>query len=369
MQRLEINSHWSVDIFRSDHLWEEELFWLWSCLLSNHFIKSFYQTFSISFVFTRICIRLLCDLALVHRLRFDQVRSIKFIESKMSKKQLEEEDRLFFKSLLKSFSRSFFRSLFQTRARTRSQTRSMIESESASSNSELASSASLSVIESDTTERNLARSIREQSVNDVLINQYVIRMFRTFFQNNIQDHELWKTIYYAFENFKLEHWNMLIISNWNVIKKICYTQRFWIDKSSRNVLRDKLMLQTAKDDYYENWTMNQIKYVERHYRSISSATQNRKNELLKICDQSSIQQSLSTQTSHSSSFSSSQISITLLNSSISISRQYDVQSNRQYEPSEYAFAEYAHENLRSMNQIRQTFQSDYQAFESYVSSS
>ncbi len=108
----------------------------------------------------------------------------------MSEKQLEEEDRLFFKSLLKSFSRSFFRSLSQTRARTRSQTRSMVESESASSNSESASSAYLSVIESDTTERDLARSIREQSVDDVLINQYVTRMFKTFFQNNIQDHEL-----------------------------------------------------------------------------------------------------------------------------------------------------------------------------------
>jgi hypothetical protein len=142
----------------------------------------------------------------------------------MSEKQFEKKDRLFFKSSL----RSFFRSLFQTRARTRFQTRSMIESESASSNSnsESTSSASLSMNESDTTKRDLARSIRKQSVNDVLINQYVTRIFHTFFQNNIQDHELWKTIYYAFENFKLEYWNMLIIINWDVIKKICYTQKF-----------------------------------------------------------------------------------------------------------------------------------------------
>ncbi len=60
--------------------------------------------------------------------------------------------------------------------------------------------------------------------------------------------------------------------------------------------------------------------------------------------------------------------ITSLNLLISKSRQYDVQSNRQYELSEYAFAKYAYENLRSMNRTRQS-QSNYQAFELYVSSS
>jgi hypothetical protein len=52
-------------------------------------------------------------------------------------------------------------------------------------------------------------------------------------------------------------------------------------------------------------------------------------------------------------------------------------SNPQYEPSEYAFAKYAHENHSSMNQqTRQIRQSDdsnqefqHQALESYVSSS
>ncbi len=266
----------------------------------------------------------------------------------MSEKQFENE---------KLLSRSSTRSLSQTRARTRSQTRTMIES--ASSNSESASSASFSIAESNTTERDLARIIREQSVDDVLINQYVTWMFKTFFQNNIQDHELWETIDYALKNFKLEYWNMLIVINWNVIKKICYTQKFWIDKSTKNVSRDKLMFQTIKDDYYENWTMNQIKYVEKHYRKISSATQNRKNELLKISNQFQS--------------SSSSISITSLNSSISMSRH----SNPQYEPSEYAFAKYAHENHSSMNQqTRQIRQSDdsnqefqHQALESYVSSS
>ncbi len=129
------------------------------------------------------------------------------------------------------------------------------------------------------------------------------------------------------------------------------------------------MLQRAKDDYYENWTMNEIKYVERHYRSISSAIQNRKNELLKICDQSSIQQSFSTQASHSSS---SSIFITLLYSSTSTSRHYDIQSNRQYESSRYTFAKYAKPS--SVNHPRQISQSDdqnhdYQTLELYALSS
>jgi hypothetical protein len=113
--------------------------------------------------------------------------------------------------------------------------------------------------------------------------------------------------------------------------------------------------------------MNQIKYVEKHYRKISSATKNRKNELLRLSNQS-----------QSQSFSSS-ISITSLHSSISASRHYDAQSNRQYELSEYALIEYVHENHSSINQqTRQTrqsndrnqdFQHQHQAFESYVSSS
>jgi hypothetical protein len=122
--------------------------------------------------------------------------------------------------------------------------------------------------------------------------------------------------------------------------------------------------------------MNQIKYVEKHYRKISSATQNRKDELLiQYQSQSShytpsVQLSPSTQAPQSLS---SSISITSLHSSTSASRQhYDVQSNRQYELSEYALAEYA--NPSSVNHTRQTLQSDernqdYQTLEPYASSS
>ncbi len=116
--------------------------------------------------------------------------------------------------------------------------------------------------------------------------------------------------------------------------------------------------------------MNQIKYVEKHYRKISSATQDRKNELLRITNQF---QSSSSSISNQFQSSSSSISITSLHCSTSASRQhYDVQSNRQYELSEYALAEYA--NLFSVNHTRQTLQSDernqdYQTFESYASSS
>ncbi len=150
--------------------------------LSNRFIKLFqFRSFSFASAFFRFVT--LYQFIVLDLIKFDRSSS----SSEMSEKQFEEkENRLFFKSLLKLRSRS----LSQTRARTRSQTRSMIELESTSSNSKSALSASLSVTESDTTERDLARNIREQSVNNVLINQYVIRMFRTLFQNNIQDQKL-----------------------------------------------------------------------------------------------------------------------------------------------------------------------------------
>ncbi len=134
-------------------------------LLSNRFIKLFLNL--VHSYLHYITLHYFIDLKLI---KFDRS-----ISSQMSEKQFENKKLLFKLST---------RSLFQTRACTRFQTRSMIKSESdrVSSNSESASLVSFSVIESDITKRDLARSIREQSVvDDILINQYVIRMFKTFF--------------------------------------------------------------------------------------------------------------------------------------------------------------------------------------------
>jgi hypothetical protein len=158
--------------------------------------------------------------------------------------------------------------------------------------------------------------------------------------------------------------------------------------------------------------------MKRFYRKLSSIIQNRKNELLRI---SSSIQSFSIQLSSSSqafsSFSSSVIIISIIsstqnrisyesrtqyesdtrqnrytnirnlelrhedrsfNSESRYENRYDRESNRlrnrQYEFSEYALTRYEDENLRSMNEIRRSSQSDHQtsvnqAFESYVSSS
>jgi hypothetical protein len=185
--------------------------------------------------------------------------------------------------------------------------------------------------------------------------------------------------------------------------------------------------------YYEDWSLDRIQWVEKLYKKISSVTQDRKNELMRVLNQSQVQSESSIQLSSSiqaSSSSSSSITIasatqnrifyesrTQYESDIRQNRYTDIRNqiaesrhedrsfnsrfedrsrqfnpesrqekrpfiseprydrgsdrsrNRQYELAEYAVMKYADENLRPVNLTRRAAQSDYQASESYDSSS
>jgi hypothetical protein len=223
----------------------------------------------------------------------------------MSEKQFEE------RSLSKQFSRSFFRSSSR-------RSRSFFEQERTSS----------SVVESKTSDQELQKIVHNDSIEN-LVNHYVIRRFQSYLINNVEDFALWESICYDFENFDFEIWNKLSQDNWNLIKRVCYTQRFWLNHADQKSTRAAIMFKAFKNSYYDEWTLDQIKWVKRFYRKLSSVTQNRKNELLEI---SSSIQSLSIQLSSSSqAFSSFFSSVTIISITSSTQNRISYESRTQYE--------------------------------------
>jgi hypothetical protein len=208
----------------------------------------------------------------------------------MSKKQFEK------RSLFKAFSRqfSFSRQLSFSRQSSSFRSRSTSEQERASFEQKRASS---SVVESDVNDQELQRIVRDES-SEKLINEYVKRRFQSYLNNNVEDVDLWKSIYYDFEYFTLRIWKMISSDNWIFIKRICLTQEFWLNQADQKNSRSKIMYKVSKKNYYADWTLIQIERVEKAYEKLSRDMQIRKNKLQSF----SVQQS-SVQLSSSSSLS------------------------------------------------------------------
>ncbi len=91
----------------------------------------------------------------------------------MSEKQFEK------RSLSKAFSRQF----------SFSRSRSTSEQERASSDQSEQERASSSVVESDASDQELQRIVRDES-SEKLINEYVRRRFQSYLNNNVEDVDL-----------------------------------------------------------------------------------------------------------------------------------------------------------------------------------
>jgi hypothetical protein len=207
----------------------------------------------------------------------------------MSEKQSEK--RSLFKALSRQFSSSRSRS-------TSEQERASLEQRSF--DQERASS---SVVESDVNDQELQRIVRDES-SEKLINEYVRRRFQSYLNNNVEDVDLWKSIYYDFEYFTLRVWKMISSDNWVFIKRICLTQEFWLNQADQKNSRSKIMYKVSKKNYYDDWTLIQIEKVEKAYEKLSRDMQIRKNKLQSFSVQSfSIQLSSSSLASRSSSSS------------------------------------------------------------------
>jgi hypothetical protein len=175
---------------------------------------------------------------------------------KMSEKQFEK------RSLSKALSRQFSRQLSFSRSRSTS------EQERASS----------SVVELDVNDQELQRIVRDES-SEKLINEYVRRRFQSYLNNNVEDVDLWESIYYDFEYFTLRVWQMISSDNWVFIKRICLTQEFWLNQADQKNSRSKIMYKASKKNYYVDWTLIQIEKVEKAYDKLSRDMQFRKNKL------------------------------------------------------------------------------------------
>jgi hypothetical protein len=190
----------------------------------------------------------------------------------MSEKQLEK------RSLFKALSRQFSFSRQSSSSRSRStfeQERASLEQERASFEQERASS---SIVESDVSDQELQRIIRDES-SEKLINEYIKRRFQSYLNNNVENVDLWKSIYYDFEYFIERIWKMISSDNWIFIKRICLTQEFWLNQVDSKDSRSKIMYKVSKNDYHADWTLNQIERVEKAYEKLSRKIQIRKNKL------------------------------------------------------------------------------------------
>ncbi len=224
--------------------------------------------------------------------------------------------------------------------------------------------------------------------SEKLINEYVRRQFQSYLNNNVEDVDLWESIYYDFEYFTLRVWKMISSDNWVFIKRICLIQEFWLNQADQKNSRSKIMYKASKKDYYADWTLIQIEKVEKAYEKLFRDMQIRKNQLQSFSvQQSSVQLSSSSSSLQASrsSFSSIETHQNDVLSEIRIhyesntrtrqDRYADVRNNQFYSDAryddrnrqfnsesrfdsnrtrirQYEISEYAFENFYTVNEIR-----------------
>ncbi len=129
--------------------------------------------------------------------------------------------------------------------------------------------------------KKLITVIRRDQVDSKQVNVYVSQIFATYHVNKIKNHDLYEAILHDLFELKQKHWNMLTSATWNVVLIVCYIQEYWLSHSRRKETRSKLMYQSIRSSFYQNWIMNQIKFVEKNYRKLFSVIQNQKMKLLR----------------------------------------------------------------------------------------
>ena len=72
--------------------------------------------------------------------------------------------------------------------------------------------------------------------------QKIIITFQNYFDVEIKDYRLWKTIQNDFENWRIEKWSSLNFINWDFVKMICLIDEVWINKYDSKSNRQKIMM-------------------------------------------------------------------------------------------------------------------------------
>ena len=112
-----------------------------------------------------------------------------------------------------------------------------------------------------------------QGLDDYNLWKHTIRLFKAYEEEKIQDYILWECISNDLEHYTKEIFDRLDAKTWNIIKKCCYTQGYWLDHGPGKS-RSSNMIKAIKSPWYDKWTMDQITYVEKTYKDP------RRNEVL-----------------------------------------------------------------------------------------
>ena len=128
-----------------------------------------------------------------------------------------------------------------------------------------------------------ARGLDFQTADHDLINNYIVHRVNQYAARNLEDWSLWDSIQMDFAEFEAKHFDELDNDTWGVIRDYCYPHGFWIDHNfgpGRN--RTTTILKAVEADWNNKWTLEQIKWVEERYNSLSRITCKRKQQLIGI---------------------------------------------------------------------------------------
>ena len=130
-----------------------------------------------------------------------------------------------------------------------------------------------------------ANRINLQTADGATIQKYVVYMFQQYADHNIKDYSFWEAIHFDFEDFKEDHFNKLDSLTWNVLRDYCYMHGYWIDHNygpGRTPITT--MLKSLEAEWYDTWTLDQIKWVENRYKTLSPHTLKCKQELMDVAN-------------------------------------------------------------------------------------
>ncbi len=121
--------------------------------------------------------------------------------------------------------------------------------------------------------------ITDQEIN----NKYAIHKFNLYEVVNNENFNFWIYIQVNFEKFEMRHFNELDSSTWKKIISYCYLHRFWINHNfGPSKTCTTAMLEAIAANWYDDWTLEQIKWVEKCYHIFSTVTYKCKQKLTGI---------------------------------------------------------------------------------------
>ena len=130
-----------------------------------------------------------------------------------------------------------------------------------------------------------------QTADAVTIQKFVAHTVQQYADHNVEDYSLWEAIHFDFGEFTEDHLNKINTSSWTLLRDYCYMHGYWIDYNfGPGRTRTTTMLKALEAEWYDTWTLDQIKWVWSRYKTLSPHTLERKQELMQIGTNPSFQQ-------------------------------------------------------------------------------